>query len=203
MTVGIAPSAPNTPDSPAPPKVSFSPKTLSVKELGHGERATLRLKVKTDRPIGLEANSPHLRVFPERLGPGSTLCTITVDSKELELGSVFKAAIEVSDFDEYSVPVEAKVSAPKVSLARSLGMYTLCCLTLVPLLNFATTTIAAIVMFSTPKNKRASLKLAWRLTLLFTIGWSAFFVAVGMGLSMVDWSDLTDQIQSWTSSLTE
>jgi serine/threonine protein kinase len=205
-TAATSPTAPMSPQigNPAldtvPPKVQFSPKTLTVKELGSGEKATLRLKIKTDKAIQLAGNSPHLQIFPAQVGPGSTTCTITVDSTNLDLGSVFKGAIEVVDFDDLEVPVEARVSAPKASLGRVLGMYALCLLSLVPLLNFASTTIAGVIIFSTPKNRRPSLKLPWRLNLLFTFCWTGAMVAVGMGLSMVDWADLTQQFQAWTSS---
>lgn len=181
------------------PKVLFSPKTFRIKELGHGEKATLRLKVKTDRALELSCNSPNLQVFPDKLASGTTTCTVTVDSSNLDLGSVFKGAVEVADVDDLCVPIEATVSAPKASAARTFGMYTLTVLTLIPLLNFATTAIGGIVMFSTPKAKRASLKLPWRLNLLFTFCWSGFMAAVAFGLSKVDWASLTQQFQSWTS----
>ncbi|MCA9775336.1 MAG: hypothetical protein KC800_01410 [Candidatus Eremiobacteraeota bacterium] len=52
-------------------------------------------------------------------------------------------------------------------------------------------------MFSTPKAKRSNLKIPWRLTVLFTLAWSAFFVAVAFGLSQVDWAG----IKQWGQSL--
>ena len=173
------------------PKVTFSPKTLVIKELAQGETATLRIRIKADQAINLVPNSPHIKIFPEQVGPGNTTATVTVDSKELSLGSLFSGAIEVNDIDDLTLPVEARIAAPKASTGTLVGMITLAIMTLIPLLNFATTVIAGIVMFSTPKSQRASLKIPWRLNLLFTLCWSGFFLAVAFGLSRLDWSGLS------------
>lgn len=182
---------------PGRPQVSFSPKSFQVKELSHGDKATLRLRVKTDRSVALVPNSPHLAVFPDRVGPGSATVTVSLDSKNLDKGSVFSGAIEVDDIDDLAMPVEARIGDAKASASAQLGMYTLCLLTLIPLLNFATTTIAGIIMFSTPKPKRASLKIAWRLNLLFTLCWTLALGAVGFGLSQVDWPQLVEMVKGW------
>lgn len=192
--VGTMPIASSAVGSASPaatlPKVTFSPKTLTIKELAQGETATLRIRIKADQAITLVPNSPHIKIFPEQIGPGNTTATVTVDSKELSLGSLFSGAIEVNDIDELALPVEARIAAPKASTGTLAGMITLAILTLIPLLNFATTVIAGIVMFSTPKSQRSSLKIPWRLTLLFTFCWSGFFLAVAFGLSQLDWSGL-------------
>jgi serine/threonine protein kinase len=200
----IVPTPASTPNAPVPaasalpdlPKVTFSPKELLVKQLNYGEKATLRLKVKSDRAVSLVPNSPHIQVFPDKIGPGSTTATVTINSAELAQGSVFTGAIEVDDIDELALPIEARISTPKASTMTLVGMFTLCVLTLVPIFNYVTTVIAGIVMFSTPKAKRASLKIPWRLTLLFTLAWSGFFVAVGFGLSQVDW----ESVRQWGES---
>jgi serine/threonine protein kinase len=188
---------PATSNKPDLPKVTFSPKALKVKQLNYGEKATLRLKVKSDRAVSLVPNSPHIQVFPDKIGPGSTTTTVTVNSAELTQGSLFTGAIEVDDIDELALPIEARISTPKASTMTLVSMFTLCVLTLVPLLNYATTVTAGIIMFSTPKAKRASLKIPWRLNLLFTLLWSGFFVAVGFGLSQVDW----EAVRQWGQSL--
>ena len=122
---------------------------------------------------------------------------MTLSSADLAQGSVFNGAIEVNDIDDLAVPIEARIGEPKASALASVSMLSLCVLTLVPLLNYATTVVAAIIMFSTPKAKRSNLKIPWRLTLLFTLAWSAFFLAVGFGLSQVDWASITQ----WGRSL--
>ena len=203
-TAGQVPNPSSAPTTPVPaasalpdlPKVTFSPKALTVKQLHHGEKATLRLRVKSDRAISLVPNSPHIQVFPDKVGPGSTTATVTVNSAELAQGSVFNGAIEVDDIDELALPIEARISTPKASTMTLVGMFTLCVLTLVPLLNYVTTVIAGIVIFSTPKAQRASLKIPWRLNLLFTFAWTGFFLAVGVGLSQVDWQS----VQQWGQS---
>lgn len=185
-------------DSPVP-QVIFSPKSLQTKELGHGDKATYRLKVKCDRAITLEANSPALTIFPDQLPAGTTTCTISLDSSKLEAGSRFEGAVEVTDHDDLQVPVAANIQAPKASLMRSVSMLTLCGLTLIPILNFVTTAVAAIIMLSTPKPRRQSLKLAWRLTLFFSLAWTIFFGVVIFGASQVDWSHVTKQWQAFTA----
>lgn len=172
------------------PVVSFSPKELAVRELAHGEKATLRVRVKSDQAVSLVPNSSQIQVFPDRVGPGSATVTVTIDSGQSAPGSLFSGALEVNDLDDLALPVEARVVAPKASAGALVGMITLCLLTLVPLLNFVTTVIAGIVIFSTPKPKRSSLRIPWRLTLLFTLGWSCFFLAVAFGLSQLDWAAL-------------
>ena len=196
-TTSGAPLAATTATAPDRPTVTFSPKSLSVKELTHGEKATLRLRIRSDQAVSLVPNSPHIQVFPDKVGPGSTTATVTLSSADLAQGSIFNGAIEVNDIDDLAVPIEARIGEPKASALASVSMLSLCVLTLVPLLNYATTVVAAIIMFSTPKAKRSNLKIPWRLTLLFTLAWSAFFLAVGFGLSQVDWTSITQ----WTRSL--
>ena len=178
------------------PQVLFSPKVLKVKELGHGDKATLRLKVKADRPVKLVCNSPALQVFPDQISAGSTTCTINLDSSQLESGMVFEGAVEVEEHDEIQVPIQANIQAPKASLTRVVSMWTLCALTIIPLLNFLTTILAGIVLFSTPKKRRQNLKLAWWLNLLMSFGWTSVMVAVGFGLSKVDWASVQQYLQS-------
>lgn len=194
---GSAVSAPLVRSDSPVPQVIFSPKSLQSRELGHGDKATYRLKVKCDRAITLEANSPALTIFPDQLPAGTTTCTISLDSSKLEAGSRFEGAVEVADHDDLQVPVTATIQAPKASLMRSVSMVTLCGLTLIPLLNFVTTAVAAIIMLSTPKPRRQSLKLAWRLTLFFSLAWTIFFGVVIFGASQVDWSHVTKQWQAF------
>lgn len=184
------------PTGVALPNVSFSPKALSVKELSHGDKATLRLRVKSDQSVSLVPNSPHIKVYPDKIGPGTTTVTVAVDSAQLDSGSHFSGAIEVNDIDELALPVEAHISSPKASTGTLVGMFTLCLLTLIPLFNYATTIIAGIVVFSTPKAKRSSLKIPWRLTLLFTFVWTGVFVTFAFGLSQVDWQAVSNYLNS-------
>lgn len=195
VPTAMAAAAPNTPA----PIVSFSPKALTVKELNHGEKATLRLRIKSDQAVSLVPNSPHIQIFPDKIGPGSTTATVTVNSAELPQGSLFTGAIEVNDMDDLALPVEARIGSPKASALATFSMYGLCLLALVPLLNYATTTVAGIIMFSIPKEKRSGLKIPWRLSLLFTLAWSGFFLAVAFGLSQVDWVG----VEQWLLSLVE
>lgn len=181
-------------------KMSFSPKALKIKELAHGDKATLRLKVKSDKACDLVCDSPFVTIFPSKVSPGVTTCTVTLDSSQMEKGVLFKEAIEAADNDQFSVPLEAQIVEPKASASRSLSMWLLMLCALVPLLNYAATVVGGIVIFSTPKPKRGSLKIPWRLNLLFSAGWTAFFGAVGFGLSKLDWTGIQSQFHQWTSS---
>lgn len=196
-TEAMEPTAPQTVDTT--PKISFSPKVLKVRELAHGDKATLRLKVKSDQATDLICNSPHVTIYPAKVGPGLTTCTVTLDTKELEKGTLFQEAIEVADFDELSVDLEAKITEPKASTSRTFSMWMLMLGALIPLLNYLATLVGGIVMFSTPKPKRASLKLPWRLNIFFTVGWSGFFGVLGFGLSKVDWPNIQQSITQWFS----
>ncbi len=171
------------------PQVIFSPKVLQTKDLGRGDKATFRVKVKCDRAVTLETNSPALKVFPESLPAGITTCTVTLDSAELGSDSIF---------EDLNLAVKARIQAPRASLSRSAGMYTLCALTLIPILHFFTTLLAAVVLFSTPPARRHSLKLPWYLTLLFSVGWTAVVGAVIFGATQVDWTFLTNSFEAFT-----
>lgn len=205
LTEGGAPTpAPTVPAvAPASPpalNMSFSPKALKVKELAHGDKATLRLKVKSDRAVDLVCDSSYVTIFPSQVSPGVTTCTVTLDSSQMEKGTLFKEAIEAADNDEFSVPIEAQIIEPKASASRSLSMWLLMLCALVPVLNYGATLVGAIVIFSTPKPKRPSIKIPWRLNLLFSSCWTAFFGAVAFGLSKLDWTGITTQFHQWTSS---
>jgi len=179
------------------PVVSFSPKKLKVKELPFGERATLRLKVKSDRPADLVPNSPHLSVYPEKVVAGTTTVTVSVDSTKLEKGTLFQGAIEVNDLDDLAVPVEAHVGSPKASMTSLVTMYTLFLCTMIPLFNYLATIVGGIIIFSTPKPKRGNLKIPWRLNLLFTAGWTLVFVGLAFGISLVDWNAMMETMKGW------
>ena len=179
------------------PTATFNPSTLQVKSLAHGDKATMRLKVKVDQAVTLVCDSPHVQIYPDKVGPGTISVTVSINSAKMEAGSLFNTAIEVNDLDELSVPIEAKITEAKASVAAVLGMYTLTALTLIPGLNFITTVIGGIVMSSTAKPKRQSLKLPWRLNLLFTLCWTGAFIAVAFGLSQVDWSQVQAMLNGW------
>lgn len=187
-------SAPLVPNDSATPQVLFSPNVLQTRDLGRGDKATFRVRVKCDRPVTLETNSPALQVFPLTLAAGTTTCTVTLDSSQLGVGSVFEGAVEVESHDQLALPVKASIQAPRASLGRSVGLYTLCALTLIPVLHFFTTVIAGIIVFSTPSQKRQSLRLPWYLTLLFGVGWTIAIGGLIFGASQVDWSFLTNKL---------
>lgn len=178
-------------------EVVFRPSSVTIKDITSGGKATARVRVKTKSEVKLVCDSPSVTINPESIPVGSSTVVVTIDSSTLEPGSTFKAEVEVEGDERWELPLEAKIGIPRASGAVIFSMVSLCLLTLLPFLNFLTTLVAGIIVFSTPKNQRKSLSIPWRLSILFTLGWSAFFTLIAFGLTQVDWTSLEAQMRSW------
>ncbi len=176
---------------------SFSPKAISIKELAPGGKATARFRVKATQPVTLLSNSPNVTIEPQQVGPGKHQIVMTVDSQGLEPGSTLRASIELEDVDDLELPVEATVAKPRASIGILVAAFTLCLCTLLPIVNFFSTAILGVLVFSTSREKRSSLKIPWRLSIFFTLGWTALLAAIGFGLAQLDWATYLDQIKGW------
>jgi serine/threonine protein kinase len=162
--------------------VAFMPNVLSFKDLAVGSKATARLRIKTLQPINLVCSSPNLSVAPTKLDIGTSTVMVTLDSKGLEGGSIYRAHVEVQEVEEADLPVEAHLARPRASTAVQMTAVLLAICTLVPFLNYLCTVVMSVMILSTPKPQRPSLRIPWRLSLFFSICWSGLFAAVGLGL---------------------
>ncbi len=178
----------------APPSsghsVTFMPNTLLFKDLSVGRKAHARIRVKTAKAITLKSNSPQLLIEPLQLSPGTSTVTISLDSQGLDPRSVYRGAVEVEEVEETDLPVEAHLSTPKASTALMFSAVALAAMTLIPLFNFISTMILLVVVLSTPKPQRSSLRIPWRISAFLTLCWTGFLVAVAFGLTRVDWHGL-------------
>lgn len=162
--------------------VSFMPNALEFKDLAAGNKATARLRVKTLQPVNLTCNSPHLSVEPTKVEAGTSTVMVTVDARKLEGGSIFRGAVEVQEVEEADLPVEAHISRPRAGAAVMASAVGLALGSLIPFLNYLCLIILMVVVLSTPRPQRPSLRIPWRLTVFFSLCWTGFFVALGFGL---------------------
>lgn len=175
----------------------FSPKAISIKELNPGGKATARFRVRASQPVTLISNSPNVTIEPQQVGPGKHQIVMTVDSQGLEPGSTLRASVELEEVDDIELAVEAKVAQPRASIGILVAAFTLCFCTLLPIVNFFSTAILGVLVFSTSREKRSSLKIPWRLSIFFTLGWTALLAAIGFGLAQLDWATYLEQIKGW------
>ena len=191
------PLSPNQSIALGDSEVAFRPSTVTIKDIAAGGKATARVRVKTKTVVKLVCDSPAVTVSPSEVPIGSSTIVVTIDSSTLEAGSTFKSDLEVEGDERWELPIEAKIGVPRASGAVIFSMVSLCLLTLLPVLNFLTTLIAGIIVFSTPKAQRKSLRIPWRLSIFFTLGWTCLFCVIGFGLTQVDWASLEAQMRSW------
>lgn len=176
---------------PLPAKtVSFVPNALSFKDITVGKKVHARVRIKTDQPITLTTNSSQLEIEPKQLSPGTTTVTVSLDTQSLDPRAVYRGAVEVEEIEEADLPVEAHLSAPRASAAVQLSAVGLAAMTLIPLFNYVATVILMVVVLSTPKTQRKSLRIPWRISAFLSLCWSGFFIAVAFGLTRVDWHAL-------------
>lgn len=194
-----APSAPTGPTGTgpvggSPHSVSFMPNALVFKDLAAGGKASARLRVKTMLPITLTTNSPHLTVDPVQLQGGTSTVMVTVNAQNLEGGSIYRAAVEVVEVEDADLPVEAQLSRPRASTAVVMSGILLAVGTLVPFLNYLCTVVLLVVIMSTPKPQRSSLRIPWRLSVFFSLCWTGLFAAIAFGMTQVDWNSLWNRL---------
>lgn len=194
-TVPFSPSAEVTPAATTTSvahSVQFVPNALTFKDLVCGAKATARLRVKTTLPITLMSSSAQIAIEPAELeGNATTTVMVTLDSRGLEAGSIYRAAVEVKEVEEADLPVEAHLAHPRASTLAMVTAILLCVGTLIPLVNYFCTTVLSVVVLSTPKPQRSSMRIPWRLSFFFSLCWSALFAAIAVGMTQfVDLSEL-------------
>lgn len=183
-----SPSSPTT--SSSGHSITFMPNTLLFKDLAVGGKAHARIRIKTAQAITLKSNSPQLLIEPLQLSPGTTTVTVSLDSQGLDPRSVYRGAVEVEEVEEADLPVEAHLSAPKASTMLMVSAIGLAAMSLIPLFNYISTMILLVVVLSTPKPQRSSLRIPWRISAFLSLCWTGFLVAVAFGLTRVDWHGL-------------
>lgn len=182
-TPTAAPSAPLSDGH----SVTFMPNTLLFKDLPVGRKAHARIRVKTAKTITLVCGSPQLKVDPQVVQPGVSTIIVSVDANGLDPTSVYRSAVEVQEVEEADLPVEARLTSPKVSTAVMFGAVGLAVSTLLPFFNYISTLVLMVVILSTPKAQRSNLRIPWRISVFLSLCWTGLFVAVAFGLTRVDW----------------
>ena len=174
--------------------VSFMPNTLVFKDLAAGGKATARLRVKTMLPITLTTNSPNLLVDPVKLEAGTSTVMVTVNGASLEGGTIYRAAVEVAEVEDADLPVEAQLSRPRASTAVVMSAIMLAVGSLVPFLNYLCTVVLLVVIMSTPKPQRPSLRIPWRLSVFFSLCWTGLIAAIAFGMTQLDWHSILQRL---------
>jgi tRNA A-37 threonylcarbamoyl transferase component Bud32 len=177
-----AAAASTQPGPAAGHSLTFMPNVLVFKDLALGHKASARVRVKTARPVTLTSNSAHLKVDPVQVPAGTSTVIVSLDSQGLEGGSLYKSAVEVQELEEADLPVEAHLSRPRASTGVLLAAIALTVCSLIPVLSYLCTATLAVLCLSTPKPQRLSLRVPWRLSLLLSIAYTAFFAAIAFGL---------------------
>ncbi len=183
-------AAPPVSTAVSPHSVTFMPNGLQFKDLAVGRKATARLRVKSALPITLFSSSANLTVEPTALPAGTHTVMVTVDSSGLEVGSIYRASVEVQEVEEADLPVEAQLANPRASTAVMMTAVLLAVATLIPFVNYLCTVVLSVVILSTSKPQRRSLRIPWRLSVFFSLCWTGLFAAVAFGLTRVDWHSL-------------
>ncbi len=185
---------PTPPATSVPPSdgysVTFMPNSLLFKDLPVGRKAHARIRVKTSKTINLVCGSPQLKVEPQIVEPGVSTVIVSIDSSGLDATSVYRSAVEVQEVEEADLPVEARLTSPKVSTAVMFGAIGLAVSTLLPFFNYISTLVLMVVILSTPKVQRSNLRIPWRISVFLSLCWTGLFVAVAFGLTQVDWHSL-------------
>lgn len=194
-----APAAPPAPAATGPVggsahSVTFMPNTLIFKDLAAGGKATARLRVKTMLPITLTSNSPNLSVDPAQLQGGTSTVMVTVNAQNLEGGSIYRAAVEVVEVEDADLPVEAHLSRPRASTAVVMSAILLAVGSLVPFLNYLCTVVLLVMLLSTPKPQRSSLRIPWRLSVFFSLCWTGLLAAIAFGMTQLDWNSILKRL---------
>lgn len=188
-TVPVAPAAP-----PSPHSVAFMPASLQFKDLAVGNRATARLRVKSALPITLFTSSPALTVDPTSLQAGTSTVMVTVNSSGMEGGSIYRACVEVQEAEHAELPVEAQLANPRASTAVMMTAVMLAVGSLIPFLNYLCTVVLSVVILSTSRAQRRSLRIPWRLSFFFSLCWTGLFAAIAFGMTKVDWHSLLQRL---------
>ena len=170
--------------------VSFMPNSLLFKDLPVGRKAHARIRVKTAKAITLVCGSPQLTVDPQVVPPGTSTVIVSIDASGLDASSVYRSAVEVQEVEEADLPVEARLTAPKVSTAVMFSAVGLAVATLIPFFNYVSTLVLMVVVLSTSKAQRSNLRIPWRISVFLSLCWTGLFVAVAFGLAQVDWHGL-------------
>ena len=174
--------------------VTFMPNTLVFKDLAAGGKATARLRVKTMLPVTLITNSPFLIVEPTQLQAGTNTVMVTVNAASLEGGTIYRSAVEVAEVEDADLPVEAQLSRPRASTAVVISAIMLAIGSLVPILSYLCTVVLLVVIMSTPKPQRASLRIPWRLSVFFSICWTGLIAAIAFGMTQLDWHSILQRL---------
>lgn len=182
LAVGVAPAEPHS--------VTFMPNVLQFKDLAVGRKASARLRVKSVLPVTLFSGSSNLTVEPTSLPTGTTTVMVTLDSSGLEGQAIFRASVEVREVEEADLPVEAQLALPRASTGVMMTAVLLTVASLIPIVNYLCTAVLSVVVLSTTRAQRRSLRIPWRLSMFFSLCWTAVLGAVAFGLTRLDWPSL-------------